>query len=499
MTYVEIFFLCVAGALLCLAVFMILRTATVRPESPPVDGERGICEFDFEKIAAHLSEAVKIPTVSVADEEGDYAPFDEFRAFLERTYPAVFGIGEKTAINGYSLIVKIPGSDEKLLPACFLSHQDVVPAPEKGWDYPPFGGEIRDGFVCGRGSLDMKGHMIALLEGLERILEEKKRPERTIYLCFGHDEELMGRNGAGKIVEYLSEKGVRMEYVVDEGGIIADGGTLGIDGKLALIGTCEKGYADFVLTSAKDGGHASSPDKSGAVGALAKAICRLSRRPMKAYWSEPLKATLRYLTPHMRFPYRFLFANRDILGPLLKAILCKAGPTTNSVMRTTFAFTQIAGSDAPNVIPSEASAVVNVRINIGCTKEEVGKYIQKRVGKDIEVRELNVGFDPSPQSSVESGAYKALTRTISEVFGDYIPVPYPFIAAADAKYYHKISDCVYRFCPLEMREEDRCRIHGVNEKCSIESCRGAARFFAGFIENTCYGKRTGKFSKKFFP
>lgn len=477
--------ICIAGAVVALLLFMILRAAFTKPKKLPCE-EFTAVDIDENVLAEHLSKAVRIPTVTVLNESQSYEPFLKFHEYLEKTYPLVHKYAEKTVINNYSLIYKIDGSDETLLPACFLSHQDVVPAPAEGWECEPFGGEIKDGYVYGRGSLDMKGHMIALLEGLEAMLAKKEKPVRSIYLCFGHDEEITGKDGARKIVEYLAEKNIRMEYVVDEGGAITDGAILGVPGKIALIGTCEKGYVDYKLISNKDGGHASSPKKKSSVDAISEAIYDLSHLPMKSYWSKPIKTTIKALAPYMKFPYKLLFVNRDILSPLLRFVLGKVHPITNSIIRTTFAFTQMEGSSAPNVIPKTASAVVNVRINIGQTQKEVKDYIQKVVGKDIEVTELNPGFDPTPVSVTEGDAYDKLLKTVAEVFKGYAPAPYPFIAASDAKHYYKICDKVYRFGPIEVCMDDQNRIHALNERCNIKSAVQGAQFFARLIENTCY-------------
>ena len=243
---------------------------------------------------------------------------------------------------------------------------------------------------------------------------------------------------------------------------------------------------DYVLTATKDGGHASSPKKRSSVDAIAEAVYDLSHMPMKSYWSKPIKETFRTLAPFMKFPYKLLFVNSDVLGPLLRWLLSKVNPVTNSIVRTTFAFTQLQGSSAPNVIPVTSKAVVNVRINIGQTQKEVKEYIQKVVGKEITVTELNPGFDPTPVSETKGEIYEIILKSVAEVFDGYIPAPYPFIAASDAKHYYKICDKVYRFGPIEMGVDDQNRIHADNERCNIASAVKGAQFFARLIENTCY-------------
>ncbi|HOO22097.1 MAG TPA: M20/M25/M40 family metallo-hydrolase [Clostridia bacterium] len=480
----EIVLICVFGALAALIIFMIIRTALTKKEvieaeafTPP--------QLDTEAITKHLSEAVKIPTITVISPSQSFEPFVEYKKFLEETYPNIFKNAEVTVINGYSLVIKLEGEDKTLLPFAFLAHQDVVPAPKEGWEHEPFGGEIEGGFVHGRGSQDMKGQMIANLEAMESILSQGKKLRRTVYFCFGHDEEYTGKDGARNIVNYLYENNIRFECVFDEGGTVLDGKMFGLNGKLALIGTCEKGYVDYTLASSIPGGHASAPAKKSAVDTLAEAIYLLRSVPMKAYWSQPAKDMFKSIAPHMKPLFKFVFVNRDILSPLLKLLLVIIHPIGNSFLRTTFAFTQIEGSNAPNVIPPSAKAVVNCRINIGQTQADVEKHMRKVVGKNIEIGKLTDGYDPSPVSDITSEPYKLIKKTITEVFPDFIPAPYPFIAATDAKHYYKVCDNVFRFTPFEVTAEDQSRIHALNERCSIKSLITATQFFVRLIENTC--------------
>ena len=234
-----------------------------------------------------------------------------------------------------------------------------------------------------------------------------------------------------------------------------------------------------------NGGHASSPKKRSSVDSIGEAVFYLSHMPMKSYWSKPIKQTFDNLAPYMCFGYKFLFVNRDILSPLLKAVVCRINPIMNSLFRTTFAFTQLKGSDATNVIPNTASAVVNVRVNMGQSTEEVIKYIKKVVGKNIEVTVMERAFEPVAMESVENKTYKNIVDTVDEVFG-YVCTPYPFIAASDAKYYNKISDSVFRFGPLEMEADDQNRIHSKDERCKVSSLVRGTQFFYRFIEKTCY-------------
>ncbi|HHU43817.1 MAG: M20/M25/M40 family metallo-hydrolase [Bacillota bacterium] len=473
-----------AGAFFVLIAFMILRALLTKPIEVQ-RGEYQPIKVNKERIAKKLSQAVQIPTLTVLDESMSYQPFLDFHNFLEKAFPKIHSIAQRTIINNYSLIYKIEGTDPSLKPGCFLAHQDVVPAPPEGWEVHPFSGAIKDGYVYGRGSQDMKGQMIAALEAMEILLENNFKPRRTIYFCFGHDEEFTGKEGAKNIASYLEKNNIQMEFVLDEGGTVLDGSIIGVKGMLALIGTCEKGYVDIQLKAKKPGGHASTPFKRNAVDLLSEAVYDVAITPMKRKWSTPAKDMMKAIAPNMKFLYKFLFVNRDILSPLLKWALGIANPVTDSLLKTTFAPTQLKGADAPNVLPPEATATINCRINIGESSEKVLNHIKKVVGKNIEVSVLPGKNEPSPVSDIISDAYKTLTKTINEVFEDFLPAPYPFIAATDAKFYYNVSNNVYRFTPFLMSEDDRTRIHAINERQEINGLVKATQFFARFIENSC--------------
>ena len=200
---------------------------------------------------------------------------------------------------------------------CFLSHIDVVPAPNLDkWEHEPFSGLITDeGYIYGRGAQDMKGHMIALLEGLEYHMKKGTEFERDIYICFGHDEEPgTSTGGASNIVKHLKEKGVEMEFVIDEGGTLADASIAGIP-TLALIGACEKGNGDLEIVVNKPGGHASNPNPPTAVGVLAKAVHKIETHPMKPHWTNLTKQTFKTLAPNMRPAFKFVFNKQRFNQP----------------------------------------------------------------------------------------------------------------------------------------------------------------------------------------
>lgn len=476
----------ILGIIVFILFAMLVRTLIIRKPKPQ-HTDYTARFIDEKELVVKMSEAIQFKTVTLQSDDVEDNIFLDYHKFLERSFPFIMKEAEKIIINRYSVMYIYHGTDKTLLPAALLAHQDVVPAPEEGWEYPPFSGQVtEDGFIYGRGSQDMKSQMISALQGLEILLKEGKKPKRTIYFCFGHDEELAGRYGAKKIVEYLKSKEVRFEYVLDEGGAIIEGKLMGIDNKIALVGICEKGYVDVSLEVSKDGGHASTPTRRTAVGLLSEAVYKIEKHQMKPYFSKPVNEMLRDLAPHMNPLFKFAIVNRNILAPVLKKVLTLASPFTNCIVRTTIAPTQLFGATTPNTLPSVAKANLNCRINTGETLDDLLAHIRKVVGENVKVEADDKSKNPSPVSNTDCDAFKAIKKTVYEAFGGFIMAPYPFIATSDSAYYHAVSDNVYRFTPLLKDESDANRIHGKNERITIDMLLTATRFFVRLYENTCF-------------
>lgn len=470
---------------------LIIRTILNKPEK--INAESYTPEnVDRDAAVRHLREAIRIKTVSMVEDYADNTqPFIDYRSWLERTYPLIHKAAERTIIEGYSLIFRIPGTDASLKGGCFLSHIDVVPAPPDGWEHDPFEGVLTDdGYIYGRGAQDMKSHMIALLEAVEHMLESGKKFRRDVYLCFGHDEEPgTSVGGASNIVKHLKAKGVEMEFVIDEGGTVLDGSLLGIPHTVALIGACEKGNGDLELVVNKAGGHASNPHPPTAVGILGKAVSRVESHPMKTRWTKLSKEMFKSLSPYCKPAFKFVFTNCDIFSPFIKWILTVATPMTNALVRTTFAPTMLWGSDARNVIPKEVKANINYRMITGETAEDVKAYLEKLLKKYVDKGQLEVRLleysNPSPEADVHCAAYENIKKSIVEVFDDIVVAPYPFIAASDARFYNPLTDNVFRFGPFINSLDDQARIHGINERLHVDQLEKAEQFFIRCLENTC--------------
>jgi carboxypeptidase PM20D1 len=440
----------------------------------------------MDRAVGKLQTLVRIPTVSYRD--ADLIDTDAFAGFLEELraqFPLLHEHLELTPIHTaaktQALLFHWRGANDDK-PVVLMAHLDVVPV-EGEWQHGAFSGDIVDGEIWGRGTLDDKGALVAVCEAVERLLEQGHQPAQDVWLSFGCDEEVFGQ-AAPMAVEELRRRGVRPWIVVDEGGAIAHGAFPGVSTPVGVIGVTEKGVTSLELTVEGRGGHASTPTRLGPTARLARAITRLDNAPMPASVPAPTLELFRRLAPHAPLPMRPLMANAARLGPVLPRALVLAGPETAAMTRTTFAVTTLQGSPALNVIAQKATAGVNIRIMVGDTVETVLEHVRTAIDDTqvrIDVIEANEACPVSPMTSADDG-FRLLEETITEVFPDAVAAPYVMMAATDARNFTSICDRVYRFAPFRMTKAQRQAIHSYDEHLGVDAFVEGVRWYQRLIE-----------------
>jgi len=460
-----------------------LRSVCPQPDSVPIVS----ITVDKKAAAQRLSEAVRLRTIAPEDPQHlDPRPLRELHRLLVDSYPNVHRTLRREVVNDNSLLYTWSGSADGRKPILMMAHLDVVPVEpgtEQAWTYPPFAGTIADGWVWGRGTLDDKASVLGLLEAVELLIAEGFRPARTVYLAFGHDEESRGREGAVKIVALLKSRNVALEYVLDEGLIVGDGLIPGVAEPVGLIGTAEKGWLTIELTAAGAGGHASMPPPQTAIGLLAAAIHKLETHPMPATIQEPTRSLFVCVGPKMSFIRRVVFSNLWLFEPLVLRQLT-AAPSTNAAVRTTLAVTIIRGGTADNVLPTSATAVVNARIVPGETTDSVLERIRLIIGDEQILVKALKREEPIAPSPTGSTSFRALTRTVREIFPRAVVAPGLVLGRTDSAHFQDVTEATYRFLPVVLRREDLSRIHGTNERIAIDSYETLIKFYAQLIRNS---------------
>ncbi len=444
--------------------------------------------IDTAAAALHLAAAVRFPTVSLASGGPiDTAAFLGLHQYLQAAFPRVHAALTRELVAGLSLVYTWKGSDSTLAPVVLMGHVDVVPVPEPNlsdWEHAPFSGDTAGGYVWGRGAIDDKSTVIAVLEAVEGLLRTGHTPKRTIYLTFGHDEEVGGRYGARRIVDQLVARGVKPALVLDEGGFMGARMIPGLEQVAAIVGIAEKGYVSLRLTATAEGGHSSMPTNRTAVGALSRAVARLEANPFPASLDGPTRGMIEAMAPYQSFRERLVSGNLWITAPILTRVL-QSNEMGAALLHTTIAPTMLSAGIKDNVLPPEASAVVNFRIRPGETVTTVmARVTQVVADSGVRVERLDsVGVDPSQVSSVQDPAYTLIARAIGGMTpGTPVPViPYLVMGGTDAKYWGPHSNRVYRFLPIPLGDGDRARVHGVNERVATRDFAASVGFFMRLI------------------
>ncbi|MBI2378499.1 MAG: M20/M25/M40 family metallo-hydrolase [Deltaproteobacteria bacterium] len=454
----------------------------VEPITPPAAFEVSA------QATARLGDAIRIPTVWQGASTSSSA-FEQLHRHLEASFPRVHRELSVDTLEGFSLLYTWKGRDPKLKPLLLMAHQDVVPVSpgtEGDWTHPPFSGAVEDGFVYGRGTLDIKAALMAELEAVEALLARGFSPERTVMLSFGHDEETGGL-GAAAVARELEKRGVRLHLVLDEGSSIVEGLVPGVSEAIAVIGIAEKGYVSLELSAKGDGGHSSMPPPHTAIGVLAAAVARLEDNPFPSN-RKYAGAFFAELAPAMPFTMRLVFRNLWLFGPVVEPVLARTRPM-NAAIRTTTAVTMFAAGVKDNVLPQDAHAVANFRIIPGETIASTIARVRSIIDDPrIDVRQVvggSIANEPSPISDVSSETYRRLRTTIRQVAGDggLVVAPYLVLGATDARHFARISDSTFRFVMNLARPDDLPRIHGTNERIAVASYERMIRFYAQLIRN----------------
>ena len=429
-----------------------------------------------------LRALVRIPTVSHTDEAAvDLARFEEFQRALAEAFPLLHEHLTLHRVRDHSMLFHWQGSTDAD-PVVLMAHIDVVPVDESApWQHPPFGAEIHDGAIWGRGTLDDKGSLVGICAAVEGLLEQGFTPDRDLWLSFGAREETSGPDAAAA-VEVLRSRGVTPWFVLDEGGAIAHDAFPGIEAPLGVVGVAEKGTTTIELRAEGRGGHSSTPGPGGPTARIARAVVRLEKRQFAPSLPEPTLEMFTRLAPYAPRAMRPLFANARRLQPLLRRALLAAGDEPAALVRTTMAVTTLSGSPAHNVIASSATAAVNLRILVGDTVASATEHVRKAIADDSIRLEVVDANEPSPVSPIDDPAFELITSTIGEVFADAVPTPYVMMAATDSRYFAAICPRVYRFTPFRMTKAQRESIHSYDEHIGVEDLLDGIRWYVRLIE-----------------
>ena len=474
--------------LLVLGGVIAARTAIFVPEA--VGNGTGITvalapPFDAQLAAQHLGEAVRIQTVSHQDPaENQLGEWTKLHDWLTATYPKASAKMQRQEL-GQTLVYTWPGSDPAAQPIIVMAHQDVVPVTpgtEGDWKHAPFAGEIAEDAVWGRGSVDDKGSLVALFEGLEALAGQGFAPKRTIILVTGHDEEV-GGTGARAAADWLAARRPKALFTIDEGGLIATDTPM-INGPAAMIGVAEKGYVTLHVVASAKGGHSSAPPPANEIGTinLAKALLQIEAKQFALELRGPAEGMVAVLAAKAGGMSKLAAANRWLFGGL---IVSRMGdnPASAAMLHTTIAPTMLTGSPKENVLPQTATALINYRIAPWDSSAKVLARARGAVGKLPVMVDFSGGAarEPSPVSSSNSPGWNLIAATVAADRPGLVVSPYLVVAGTDSRSMSPVSNDVYRFQAISLASGDIKMIHGTTEHMTLDNLTSLIRFYARLI------------------
>lgn len=474
---------CTVVIILALSSVVLWRAYEFTPTYAPTVSDLPTPIIDSTAAAARLAEAISFRTISYRDPAlVDSSSFKQFHRFLTDNYPAFNAVAVQLTVADLSLLYMWEGTDPSLDPLLLAGHLDVTPAETvEQWSTDPFQGAVTDEFVQGRGAIDNKAGVVGIMEAMELLAESGFSPTRTIYLSFGHDEEIGGHQGADAVTRHLEKSGVSVYAVIDEGGIIAHDVLDAVTTPIALVGVAEKGSVNLKLTVENQGGHSSAPPPETSIEVLGAAISKVAAMESQPEITPPVSTFLDAAGPLFPFSQRIFLANRWLFGKLVIQSLLEA-PHTAAMVQTSITTTMISGGEAANVLPSSAEAIVNVRLLTGDSSLEAIERIREAIADDRVIISLATDpVEPSGVSPATGSVYEMIKQSIGALSTSRIVVtPYLFVAGSDSKHYGKLSENVYRFSGLQLSGDDLSRIHGVDERVSIASLASAINFYYTF-------------------
>ncbi|MEZ5960977.1 MAG: M20/M25/M40 family metallo-hydrolase [Hyphomonadaceae bacterium] len=478
-----------ALVLVALAGFVGYRTMSFTAPPPPAEvtlPDTSAYPIDGSAAAMRLAEAIRFRTVSLVQDGEDRTQFEEFHAWLQDRYPAFHAAARREIVGELSLLYTWEGSDPGQPPIILLAHQDVVPVPDDtraNWQVDPFGGVIRDDHVWGRGAIDDKGSLIALLEAAEYLAAQGKRPARTIIFAFGHDEEIGGEGGAVLMARRLEERGTHAWFVLDEGMAALERHPL-TGGPAAMIGISERGSGTMRVRAVGQPGHSSMPPPETAVSLVSEAVVRIHDMPIdRSLEGGPALAMMRALAPELSLTNRMAVSNEWLFAPLLRQRMA-GDPAAQALLGTTIAPTMLEGGVRPNVLPGEATAMINFRIHPRDSAEDLLRRARQQVAdlEGVTVEWAEPAREASGISSTTSTSYALIAGLSHAILPDAPVAPGLVLAGTDSRHYASVAENVYRFQPILLNAGDLERPHGLNERISIVNFERTIRFYVGLME-----------------
>ena len=436
-------------------------------------------EQQIETYANQLQKMIRCKTVSVKDSYDD-AEFAKLRNVMEELFPTVHKQAKKMTFSDDCWMYCIEGKD-KSRNIMLMSHHDVV-AVEGDWKYDGFSGEIAEGKIWGRGTVDTKTPLFAEFSALEALLKEGYEPPCNVYIGSSHNEEL-GGDGVPKALKYFKEQGITFEVILDEGGAVIDPPVGGMKvEKCAMVAVHEKGRYYLNCKAEAGTGHASltSGSKATPVERMSAFIHEITSKNIFIRRLNPqITAMFTYMAPHCKFPMNVLFGNLGLFGGILKKVMPSLSPAAGGLLGTTCTFNEIKGSSKDKGCTAKAFLRPVDSVDL---QKDIQSFMEvaKKYDITVEVDETSEYHAPADMSKPQ---FAYTFDCIKKVFPQYPAVPMILPAGTDARHFTDICPCVLRFAPIRLSAQQLASVHGENENIDLDAIADAVAFYKEFLKN----------------
>ena len=440
-------------------------------------------EEEQEAYAKRLAKMIQCKTVSV---EGSFTP-DEFmkqRDVVEKLFPLVHEKMERMIFSDDCWVYKLEGKD-KNRHVMLMSHHDVVKADGE-WKQPPFSGNIVDGVLWGRGTVDTKTPLFAEFSAIEELLEKGFVPETNLYIGSSHNEEL-GGDGIPKAIAYFKEKGIHFELVLDEGGAVISPPLAGMKCRCAMLAVHEKGRHTLVCRAEQGNVHTGlTQNMDTPVVRMSKFIAEVQNTKnlyIRKMYPE-VKAMFEALCPYMPLPLRLVFANLWCFEKLLVKLIPTINAAAGSMLGTTCAFNGIQGGKFDGKTHNYCEATAFLRcVNDQDQAKDIEKIKAIAEKYSIEIKDAEQGNEYYPPADMSKPPFAYVKGIVEKVFPAVCAAPFILPAGTDARHMTDICDCVIRFAPIDIDDQQYASVHSENENITLKTIGNAVEFYTQIIEN----------------
>lgn len=426
-----------------------------------------------------LQAMIRCRTISEKDSYDD-TEFAGLRNVMKELFPLVHEKCIRRSFSQDCWVYELAGKD-KNRSILLMSHHDVVSA-EGQWEHAPFSGEIVGDKIWGRGTVDTKTPLFAEFSALEELLEEGYEPPCNVFLASSHNEE-QGGDGIPTALEYLKERGITFEVVLDEGGAIIDPPLGGMKcEKCAMIAVHEVGRYKLNCTAVGTNAHTglTAAVKASPVERMARFIHEAVSRDIFIRRLNPqVSAMFEHLAPYCKFPMNVLLGNLWLFGGLLQKLMPKLNPQAKSMIGTTCSFNKVEGDK------DRSTAVAAFR---GVDRKDMEKDLAalrkmaEKYGVEIAVDDSSEYHEPADMSRP---AFTYVKECIARVFPEYPAAPFILPAGTDARTLTEICPCILRFAPIRLSAQQLASVHGENENIDLTAIADAVAFYKDFLVHYC--------------